>query len=264
MRVYFAFFVCFMLVGCGQEKNTDFFVKNQTEIEPMLKECSASMEYAIKAKDEKRYKEIMDSLECNAAKSAKKEILRVKREEELRLINEQRKLHDEKVSKFYNEMMGYDVSTLISKVRELDGNCNYLNMDEKIKYQCDAYRIKRNDIKINLIESINKSFNYNDLLVEKDIRCGNRDVLKPSLECVAFEDAQYIAFKKLVDVATSNIDLVKETYNSCVERYQQAKKSSGYQAARVVEKEHECQVVNSAAKELKLVSKFSLFTNKIN
>lgn len=264
MRLFFIFVFGLFLIGCGQDKNVDFFMNNRDEIESTLSKCDASIEFAIKTKDEKRYKEVVDSLECKSAKNARYEIMRLQKEEENRIRNEQEKLYDEKVGKFYDELMNYDADKLLSKVRELQESCKIGNVHEEIRYQCDTFSRKKSYIKNRLTEVLNESFHYDELLEKESNNCSERDLYKPSVECGAIKAARDIAFKNQINAAKNNIESLKITYNSCVDRYQKAKKTSGHQAARNVGKEHECQIANYAAKELELVSGFSVFTHKIN
>ncbi|EOX3380520.1 hypothetical protein ACPFUC_002992 [Vibrio cholerae] len=264
MRLYASFFLGLFLVGCGEEKNTEYFVKNQAEIEPTLKECSSSVEFALKTKDEKRYKEIMNSLECNSAKAAKKEVMRIQWEEEKRIREEQQKLYSEKVNKFGDELLNYEPEKLMSKAKELEAACNHFKIDEKIKYQCDGFSSKRNNIKVILVNYLVNTLNYEQVNKENISRCDGQEVYPVSLECVILNEAKKQSFVNLVSVAKSNIESLKKSYNTCFERYQKEKKSGGFSAARAVEKETECQVAHVAAKELKLVSRFSVFMNRID
>lgn len=264
-----AFTLPVLIFGLGQEKNVEYFINNQDEIAVTLNECEHYLEYAAKAKDENRFKEILDAPECKSAQKAKANISHQKWLEEQKEREDKAKKFEAQKQGFSSYLKSLDLPELNKEAYRLADECGYtfagrFNLT-KHTFECSAFSEHKKEIDRILITDIINKDSYFDIsaYVASD-KCSD-STFKPSYDCALKKDALNKSYEKAVNEYSKDRNLVSHTYNQCVDSYLRLKKEQGYKEARNVVKTDLCQVAKGAVKKLSLLKPTQMnFKTKIH
>ena len=255
-----------ILVGCGKEKNVEYFLSNPNEIQITTQECKSSLEYALKAKDEKRFKEINSSPECKAAFDADRTIENEKRADRRKALEEKqaedKRLFDKEVASNEKQLSSMSIEQLSGIVQKTIDHCGSGYKAIKTP-ECVAFSNQKENIHKQLLNSVMTSYSYKSI---EDFATKECQEDRYKFNCKLAQEAEDKLFNVAVEAFVDNTSLAIETYNLCVSLYTKTKNAtnSRMKASQSV-KTKECRAVREAISTLKNESKFNFkFREKIS
>lgn len=254
-----------LILGFGQEKSVDYFMDNQDEISVTLEKCETSLEYAVKAKDEERFKEVLESLECKHAQQARANIRQQQRIVEQKEREKKAEKFDADKQKFSSYLKSLDLLELKKEAYRLANECSSTFAGGfKYSFECAAFSEQKKQIDRILIKDIVNTDSYSDIKTYVASDECSKNPFNPSYVCVLNKAALKESYKKAVDELSKDKSLVSHSYNQCVDTYLKLRKEKGYKDARNAVKTDSCRVAKGAVKKLSLLKSTQMnFKTKI-